>query len=140
VGNPVLEKHALSWAKRVITTTAIELLVPKPSETEAVHVDHQDEPEPRSDAPAKTIASMPVFERFVFVMTVLEKFSVAECAVLLRCARGEVVQARMRALEAIASRQLHEQYPRSRRAASAFAANTGARTRDLEVNRLESRS
>lgn len=47
--------------------------------------------------------ALPVFERFVFVMSVLERYSEQDCALLLEATRGEVVEARSRALQAIAT-------------------------------------
>jgi hypothetical protein len=41
------------------------------------------------------------FERFVYVMSVLERFSNLDCSVLLGCARREVIAARIRALQQI---------------------------------------
>jgi hypothetical protein len=39
------------------------------------------------------------FERFVYVMSVLERYSDLDCSVLLGCARRDVIAARMRALQ-----------------------------------------
>jgi hypothetical protein len=41
------------------------------------------------------------FERFVYVMSVLERYSDLDCSVLLGCARREVVGARIRAFQQI---------------------------------------
>jgi hypothetical protein len=38
------------------------------------------------------------FERFVFVMSVLEKYSDQDCCVLLDCSRQDIGETRMRAL------------------------------------------
>jgi hypothetical protein len=45
------------------------------------------------------IEEVPAFERFAFVMSVLEHYSDRECSLLLNCTRGEVTAARSRALE-----------------------------------------
>jgi hypothetical protein len=44
------------------------------------------------------VAALPSFERFVFVMSVLERYSEQECSLLLGCTRAEVIDARSRAL------------------------------------------
>jgi hypothetical protein len=44
--------------------------------------------------PFATIVSLPAFERFVFVMSVLEGQSDEECQDVLRCSRLEIVMAR----------------------------------------------
>ena len=41
------------------------------------------------------------FERFVYVMSVLERYSDPDCSVILGCARRDVIAARIRALEQI---------------------------------------
>jgi hypothetical protein len=52
------------------------------------------------------------FERFVYVMTVLERYSVQDCSLLLGCARRDVLAARSRALQQIASPiEFHLQQP-----------------------------
>jgi hypothetical protein len=58
----------------------------------------------RSAAPAENnpfvaILSLDTFERFVFVMSILEGQSDAECAFLLRCSRRDVMMARVLALK-----------------------------------------
>ena len=44
---------------------------------------------------------LPAFERFAFVMSVLEGYSDQECSLLLGCTRGDVIAARIRALQQI---------------------------------------
>jgi hypothetical protein len=47
------------------------------------------------------ILELPAFERFVFVMSVLEHYSDQECSLLLGCTRADVLAARTRALRQI---------------------------------------
>lgn len=49
------------------------------------------------------VLALEPFERFVYVMTVLERYSDQDCSLLLGCARRDVVAARTRAFEQIAS-------------------------------------
>jgi hypothetical protein len=51
----------------------------------------------------EAILRLDVFDRIVFVLTVLEKYSVRDCAVLLRRRMPEINAARLRALAAIAA-------------------------------------
>jgi DNA-directed RNA polymerase specialized sigma24 family protein len=44
------------------------------------------------------IIALPPFERFVFVMSVLECYTEQECSLLLGCTRREAMEARERAL------------------------------------------
>jgi hypothetical protein len=47
------------------------------------------------------VLALPAFERFVFVMSVLEGYSDYNCSLLLACTRAEVTAARNRALRDI---------------------------------------
>ncbi len=49
------------------------------------------------------VVALPAFERFVFVMSVLERFSDQDCSILLGCSRQDVALARTQAAEHIAS-------------------------------------
>ena len=49
------------------------------------------------------VVDLPAFERFAFVMSVLERYSDQECSVLLGRTRGEVAAARSRALQQLGS-------------------------------------
>jgi hypothetical protein len=49
------------------------------------------------------IVALGAFERFVFVMSVLEGHSEQECAILLRCSRRDVMIARVLALTGLAN-------------------------------------
>jgi hypothetical protein len=49
------------------------------------------------------VLALEPFERFVYVVTVLERYSDQDCALLLGCARRDAVAARTRAFEQIAS-------------------------------------
>jgi DNA-directed RNA polymerase specialized sigma24 family protein len=49
------------------------------------------------------IAELPAFERFAFVVTVLEKCSIKECARLLRCKLQDVIQSRVTAMQTLSA-------------------------------------
>ena len=101
-GNSVFRQRIGSWAKRVIVTTAVRVLAPACSQSDDLRVGHEaPNLKPRGER-HEAITRLSLFTRFVFVMTVLERFSVSECAVLLRCAREEIVQAQSRAVVGIA--------------------------------------
>jgi hypothetical protein len=53
--------------------------------------------------PFAAIVALGAFERFVFVMSVLEGHSEQECAILLRCSRRAVMIARLLALTRLAN-------------------------------------
>ena len=102
--NYVFRDSALSWAKRMIIRNAIRELRPRP------HRDSSSSAEPVfrysgklsnfQDGQFKTEAVLALedLERFVLVISVLERYSDRECAVLLGCSAPEVRQARTQAI------------------------------------------
>lgn len=98
-GNYVFKEWAASWARRAIIQTAIRTVRP----LKAVEGPHST-PDQSTDhallgrAEIAAVIELPVFERFVFVMSVLESYSDQECSLLLGCTRGDVAAARTRAL------------------------------------------
>jgi DNA-directed RNA polymerase specialized sigma24 family protein len=101
-GSPVFAAWAESWARRTIIDSAIRMIRPRP-ETEA-QTSTSDNNAPRSMTEPAMIAGvvdLSPFDRFVFVMSVLERYSDQECSLLLDCSRTSVVAARIRALRQI---------------------------------------
>jgi hypothetical protein len=49
------------------------------------------------------VLALEPFERFVYVMSVLERYSDHDCSILLGCARLEVMATRIRAVQQIGS-------------------------------------
>ncbi len=100
-GNSVFRQWARSWSKRVIIRNAIRMMSPAPGQ-----------PPPSSPATKRAgseidslmsvVWELPPFERFVFVISVLEGHSVSDCASLLGCTLTELIQARSEALTRIA--------------------------------------
>ena len=45
------------------------------------------------------LLSLGDFDRFVFVMSVLERYSDQDCSILLRCARRDIVKARIHSMQ-----------------------------------------
>ena len=98
-GNLVFREWAESWARRTIILNAIRMMRPRwTSESVAVpesgRAGHQAIEQPEVNA----IVGLPVFERFAFVMSVLEGYADHECAIHLNCTTGEIRDARTRAL------------------------------------------
>jgi DNA-directed RNA polymerase specialized sigma24 family protein len=93
----VFKHSAISWSRRAVIVNAIRLSFPvsctrslrRPISTQI------------QTASLKSVQELPDFERFVFVMSVLESFSDHECFLLLNCARSEILPARTRALRQI---------------------------------------
>jgi hypothetical protein len=88
------------WARRSVLKHAIQMIMPAPEDGDEVpFISLQC---PSTSVEKDRIASillLKAFERFVFVMSILEGQSDAECAVLLSCSRRDVMWARVVALQ-----------------------------------------
>jgi hypothetical protein len=92
-GNPVFREWAHSWARRTVIKNAIRMISPLRNEAEtATGI-------PEADTPAGAVTRLCPFDRFVYVLSVLEKYSDRECSMLLDCTVEKVVDARLRALQ-----------------------------------------
>lgn len=106
--NSVFRQWARSWAKRMIVENAVRIIAPHSDyagETvPAVHLDLNRKPETvRPDRVLfQIVLDLPNFERFVFVMSVLEGYSDQDCSVLLGCSPSAISEARVRACTQIA--------------------------------------
>jgi hypothetical protein len=103
--NRVFREWARSWAKRTIVQNAIRELKPRPSHSNS-RLSGVIFPKigqlwsgPGGHFAMDAVLGLEDFERFVFVMSVLEHYSEHECSLLLGCSAREVREARGRALE-----------------------------------------
>jgi DNA-directed RNA polymerase specialized sigma24 family protein len=103
--NRVFREWARSWAKRTIVQNAIRELKPGPSHSNSLLSDtilpdiDQLLNGPGGHFAIDAVLGLEDFERFVFVMSVLERYSEHDCGLLLGCSAREVREARGRALE-----------------------------------------
>ena len=84
------------WARRAIIRQAIRMIKPAPETTDQsplVRVKMAAVPSPNNNILA-AIVSLCAFERFVFVMSILERLSDGDCLSFLRCSRRELALAR----------------------------------------------
>jgi hypothetical protein len=115
-GNPVFKEWARSWARRVIIQNAVRVINPRPVEGSAyssVSVNSNGKTSPaEQQVGIAAILQLEPFERFVYIMTILERHSDQDCSLLLGCARRDVLAARSRAIQRIASvSELHGKQP-----------------------------
>jgi len=108
--NRVFREWALTWAKRVIVQNAIRELQPRPSHSEssalaATAFSQKNGPIEHFDV--DVVLGLADFERFVFVMCVLERYREYECALLLGCSDSEVREARTQAIQELAKFRLN---------------------------------
>jgi DNA-directed RNA polymerase specialized sigma24 family protein len=98
-GNPVFKEWATSWARRTIILNAIRMVRPGLGDPQRSSVFPKSAgPNVISRPEIANIIALPPFERFVFVMSVLECYTEQECSLLLGCTRREAMEARERAL------------------------------------------
>jgi len=103
-GYPVFKDWARSWARRAIIQNGVRMINPRTTEGNAPWDSNADGRTLAKGQPEiAAVLDLPPFERFVFVMSVLEHYSEYECSILLGCLRREVVAARIGALRQIGS-------------------------------------
>ena len=99
-GNPVFRQWARAWSKRAIIQNAIKTVSPLSSAANG--------PVTQTDAGSQEsplipmVLGWPAFERFVFVMSVLEGYAVRECAAMLACTDQEIIATKSRVLARLA--------------------------------------
>jgi hypothetical protein len=98
-GIGVFIEWASSWARRAILKCAIQMIRPVPEHPDSTPFIRRKGPGTSAGYnPFAEILALGAFERFVFVMSILEGQSEQDCAVLLRCSRRDVMIARVLAL------------------------------------------
>jgi hypothetical protein len=106
-GNNVFREWARSWARRAIIQNAIRMLAPRREDPAGAPapVDSADYglgQTSKANTAIANILKLRDFERFVFVLSVLERYSDQDCSVLLGCSLQDVREARTRGLEQLA--------------------------------------
>jgi len=104
----VFKEWARTWAKRIIVENAIRELKPRPSlrsssSVATVFSRGGEVSGPGGHFDVDAVLGLGDFERFVFVMSVLEHYSHHECALLLGCSVSEIREGRLHALEQLAT-------------------------------------
>ena len=94
---------ARSWARRTILEHAIRMIMPAPEHMDNLSlIGLKEETTLGKNNLFAAIVALSAFERFVFVMSVLEKHSDEDCSMLLGCSRRDVMIARELALKRLA--------------------------------------
>ncbi len=108
-GNSVFRDWAHSWAKRTIILGAIRIVRPRPvrvsSATASNRIAEKHGTPTMANIAIQSVLELEDFDRFVFVMTVLERYSENDCALLLECLPIEIRNARLRAVQAVCANQ-----------------------------------
>jgi hypothetical protein len=105
--NRVFREWARAWAKRVIVKNAIRELNPRRKDSSSCSIRTVFSHNRQSSSPighfdVDSVLGLADFERFVFVLCVLERYGEHECALLLGCSASEVREARTQAIEELA--------------------------------------
>jgi hypothetical protein len=91
---------AHSRTRAAVIRHAIQVTKPAPEHTDYVSfISLKISATQAENNPFAPILLLDAFERFVFVLSILEEQSDEECAILLRCSRRDVVMARLLALK-----------------------------------------
>jgi hypothetical protein len=105
--NRVFRQWARAWTKRVIVESAIRELQPRlssnSSSLRSVFSHNQQSSGPSRHFDADAVLRLADFERFVFVLRLLERYRESDCALLLGCSASQVREACTRAIQALAS-------------------------------------
>jgi len=106
--NRVFREWARACAKRVIAENAIRELNPRRKDSSSSSIPTVFSRNRQSSSPighfdVDSVLGLADFERFVFVLCVLEHYREHECALLLGCSVSEVREARTRAIAELAS-------------------------------------
>jgi hypothetical protein len=103
--NYVFRERAHLWARRSIILQAIRLICPRPNdghelnEASFLPLNGKVPAEVQAYPNFARIVGLNSFERFVFIMSILEKYSAHECCLLLGCLRQDVISARTAAIQ-----------------------------------------
>ena len=113
-GNYIFKEWARSWARRTIIQSAIRLIAPmKYVQTGSRSLDvarGMDRIPAILHVEVRAILELAPLERFVFIMSVLERYSDGDCSILLGCSRRDVTTVRTRAMRQLA-KFLNCEYP-----------------------------
>lgn len=102
-GSHVFKEWAHSWARRTIIQSAIRVIAPR--ERSATAILNSFDEAAMNKVPSvlrsevRAILELAPFERFVFVMSVLERYSDHDCSILLGCPRRDITTTRARAMQ-----------------------------------------
>ena len=99
-GIGVFMEWARLWTRRAVLKRAIQLIMPAPEHADDVlRISLKGPARWVDNIPFAPVLLLDAFERFVFVMSILEGQSDEECAILLRCSRRDVMMARALSLQ-----------------------------------------
>ncbi len=96
--NRVFKDFVPSWARRSIVRNAIRAIQPAPVSKRELLSGWATTNQSGMSERLAGIFGLALFDRFVFVLSVLEGYSDQDCKLLLGCSRADVIRARVRAV------------------------------------------
>jgi hypothetical protein len=103
-GPPVSLEWAHSWARQAIIQQAVRTISPRPSEEHSLlNFNSGGQMLAAGQEALAAVLELKPFERFVYVLSVLERYSDQKCSFLLSCSRRHVMAARIIALQQVRS-------------------------------------
>jgi len=95
----VFKDWARSWVKRRLIENAIEIVSPASGPNGRKRdLWSAGRGETHGEYEIDTVTRLAPFDRFVFVMSILERYSNWDCSLMLGCSMNKIAQARMKAL------------------------------------------
>ena len=95
----VFKEWVRSWVKRTLIENTIKIVSPASARNgQRRELWSAGQRERRRECQIDSVTKLPAIERFVFVMSILERHSDWDCALLLGCSMNQVAQALMKAL------------------------------------------
>jgi hypothetical protein len=108
----VFKEWAQSWVRRRLIKNAILIVSPASARNgQKRDLWGSGQQETQRECEIDTVTKLDPLERFVFVMSIVERHSNQDCALLLACSMNEVAQVRMKALRRLP--HLVEPFPRA---------------------------
>jgi hypothetical protein len=98
----VFKEWRRSWVKRSLIKNAIQIVSPASAQaTEKRELWNIQQGGKLADVEIDAVTRLVPLERFIFVMSILERYPAWECSLLLGCDANRLAQVRMRALRGL---------------------------------------
>ena|SRR5271157_2640399 len=106
----VFKEWTDSWTRRIVLQNAIRILSPAVSKADEGSQSRLSPLDSDLNPALRAVLRLNTFERFVFVMSVLEGYSDNECSLLLRSSKRDVVVAKAKALEHLGTTPIADKF------------------------------
>ena len=142
----VFRERAHLWARRNIILHAIRLLCPRPNEGNELNearflqLNGKVPAEVQAYPIFALIVGLNSFERFIFIISILEKYSAHDCCLLLGCLRRDVISARTAAIRHLAGVVIAKEIQLDRNGIALAAVNYANRRLSPVDSRVPSRT